>query len=145
MQSNNQERLEDANIKPKKTNRRIHTKNPKQKPNHNNIITKTVNLKIQPLKQTKLERNEKNTSAARYSRTAARYTGAPAPTRSAYLPAFKNRAIRPTGNCNPALLLLDVAFFDAPEPRVLPLPAISYELLSASDAKFLEREKEKLG
>uniref|UniRef100_A0A7C9CN91 Secreted protein n=1 Tax=Opuntia streptacantha TaxID=393608 RepID=A0A7C9CN91_OPUST len=68
------------------------------------------------------------TSAARYSRTAARYTGAPAPTRSAYFPAFRNRAMRPTGNCKPALLLRDVAFFAAPEPRVFPLPAIFAEL-----------------
>jgi hypothetical protein len=30
-----------------------------------------------------------STSAARYSSTAARYTGAPAPTRLAYLPAFR--------------------------------------------------------
>ena len=29
------------------------------------------------------------TSAAKYSNTAARYTGAPAPTLSAYLPCFK--------------------------------------------------------
>ncbi|KAK1328812.1 hypothetical protein QTO34_010981 [Cnephaeus nilssonii] len=34
-------------------------------------------------------------SAVRYSSTAARYTGAPAPTRSA-------RCTRPTGNCSPA-------------------------------------------
>ena len=38
------------------------------------------------------------TSAAKYSKTAAKYTGAPAPTRSVYFPFFKNLAILPTGN-----------------------------------------------
>ena len=38
------------------------------------------------------------TSAAKYSKTAAKYTGAPAPTLSVYFPFFKNLAILPTGN-----------------------------------------------
>jgi hypothetical protein len=37
-------------------------------------------------------------SAVKYSRTEARYTGAPAPTLGAYLPFFKYLPIRPTGN-----------------------------------------------
>tara|TARA_B100000674_G_scaffold485502_1_gene492465 strand:- start:1196 stop:1732 length:537 start_codon:yes stop_codon:yes gene_type:complete len=50
--------------------------------------------------------------------TAAMYTGAPAPTRVAYLPAFKYLATRPTGNCNPALADRLVAFFPVfPFPR----------------------------
>ena len=67
-----------------------------------------------------------STSAAKYSSTAARYTGAPAPTRSANLPYFMKRAIRPTGNCNPALadLLTGLAPpLDFPLPP-LPFPAI---------------------
>lgn len=71
------------------------------------------------------KRSGAQTSAARYSRTAARYTGAPAPTRSAYLPALRNLAILPTGNWSPALELLDVAFFAAPAPIALPRPAIA--------------------
>lgn len=43
------------------------------------------------------------TSAAKYSNTAAKYTGAPVPTLSEYLPDLKNLAILPTGNYNPAL------------------------------------------
>ena len=38
------------------------------------------------------------TSAAKYSRTAERYTGAPAPTLSVYLPYFKYLETLPTGN-----------------------------------------------
>ena len=38
------------------------------------------------------------TSAAKYSKTAARYTGAPAPTLSAYFPVLRYLAILPTGN-----------------------------------------------
>ena len=50
--------------------------------------------------------------------TAAMYTGAPAPTRVAYLPAFKYLATRPTGNCNPALADRLMAFFPVfPFPR----------------------------
>jgi hypothetical protein len=56
------------------------------------------------------------TSAARYSRTAAKYTGAPAPIRVANLPALMSRAILPTGNCNPALVLRETTFL----PTVLP-------------------------
>ena len=41
-------------------------------------------------------------SAVRYSRTPARYTGAPAPTRAAYLPFRSIRWTRPTGNTSPA-------------------------------------------
>jgi hypothetical protein len=61
---------------------------------------------------------EKETSAARYSNTAAKYTGAPAPTLVEYFPAFKNLAILPTGNCSPALVDRDMAFF----PELFPLP-----------------------
>jgi len=53
--------------------------------------------------------------------TAAMYTGAPAPTRVAYLPAFKYRATRPTGNCNPALADRLIAFlpvFPLPRPDI---------------------------
>jgi hypothetical protein len=35
-----------------------------------------------------------------------------------YFPALRNRAIRPTGNCRPALCDLDTAFF----PELFPLP-----------------------
>merc|ERR1711883_38115 len=58
-----------------------------------------------------------STSAARYSRTAARYTGAPAPTRVAYLPCLRYRLIRPTGNWSPALADREVPF-----PALFPLP-----------------------
>merc|ERR1719488_324769 len=57
-----------------------------------------------------------STSAAMYSRTAARYTGAPAPMREAYLPSFMWRCTRPTGNCRPAFAEREVAFFLEP-PR----------------------------
>merc|ERR1719498_1320958 len=65
------------------------------------------------------------TSAARYSRTEARYTGAPAPTLSAYLPCFMCLAILPTGNWRPALddLLTGLEALDLPFP-LPPLPAI---------------------
>ena len=43
-----------------------------------------------------------NNSAVKYSKTDAKYTGAPPPTRFAYPPRRKYRAIRPTGNCKPA-------------------------------------------
>lgn len=54
----------------------------------------------QPKGQNETEKIQKTkqTSAARYSSTAERYTGAPAPTRSAYFPALRNLAILPTGN-----------------------------------------------
>jgi hypothetical protein len=65
-----------------------------------------------------LHLREKETSAARYSNTAAKYTGAPAPTLVEYFPAFKNLAILPTGNCKPALVDRDMAFF----PELFPLP-----------------------
>ena len=61
-------------------------------------------------------------SAVKYSRMAARYTGAPAPTRVAYLPFFKNLPILPTGNWSPALEDLEVAFFPAPLPPFPPFP-----------------------
>merc|ERR1712078_953530 len=82
-----------------------------------------------------------STSALRYSRTAARYTGAPAPTRVAYLPCFRYRLMRPTGNCSPALADREVPFpapFPFPFPRpdivacrslsALPLPALPLPL-----------------
>jgi len=46
------------------------------------------------------------TSAAKYSKTAARYTGAPAPTLSEYFPVLRYLAILPTGNWSPAWLIL---------------------------------------
>ena len=46
-------------------------------------------------------------SAAKYSRTAAKYTGAPDPTLWEYLPVFKNLEILPTGNYKPALADLE--------------------------------------
>ncbi|CAM9458403.1 unnamed protein product [Scytosiphon promiscuus] len=55
-----------------------------------------------------------STSAVRYSRTAARYTGAPPPTRLENLPFLRKRPIRPTGNCRPALADLVVVFFPRP-------------------------------
>merc|ERR1719300_825205 len=50
-----------------------------------------------------------NTSATKYSRTAARYTGAPAPIRLAYPPCLRYLAIRPTGNVKPAFADRDTA------------------------------------
>ena len=44
-----------------------------------------------------------STSATKYSRTAAKYTGAPAAMRLEYLPWRKYLCIRLTGNCRPAL------------------------------------------
>ena len=58
--------------------------------------------------------------------TAAMYTGAPAPTRVAYLPAFRYRATRPTGNCNPALADRLIAFlpvFPLPRPDIVVVPS----------------------
>ena len=59
-------------------------------------------------------------SAHRYSMTAARYTGAPLPTRLAYCPDRNSDAVRPTGKVNPA-------FFDFPDPPALPFlpPALA--------------------
>ena len=62
------------------------------------------------------------TSAARYSRTAARYTGAPAPTLSEYLPCLRNLAILPTGNWSPAFDDLETGL----EPLDLPLPPFPF-------------------
>lgn len=83
------------------------------------------------LKILKFRFNSKQTSAARYSRTAERQTGAPAPTRSAYFPAFKNLAILPTGNWRPALedLETDLVAFG------LPLPPLVVELIFLVDGK----------
>jgi len=69
-------------------------------------------------------RLRKIASAARYSRTEARYTGAPEPIRSAYLPILRYRAIRPTGNWRPALLLREMPFLVVPDPWVFPRLAI---------------------
>jgi len=79
------------------------------------------------------------TSAARYSRTAERYTGAPAPTRSAYLPALRYRAMRPTGNCSPALEDRDtdlVAGFAFPRPPP-PVELIDASLLGSGNFRTL--------
>jgi len=62
-------------------------------------------------------------SAAKYSKTAARYTGAPAPMREAYLPARSWLWMRPTGNCSPALDDLDFPLFFAP-PDFFPVPLL---------------------
>ena len=62
------------------------------------------------------------TSAAMYSSTAARYTGAPAPMREAYRPSLMWRCTRPTGNCKPALADRLVAFlpvFPLPRPDIV--------------------------
>ena len=63
------------------------------------------------------------TSAAKYSNTAARQTGAPVPTLSVYLPCLKNLLILPTGNYNPALDDLETYFFDD-DDFPFPFPAI---------------------
>lgn len=63
-------------------------------------------------------------SATKYSKTAAIYTGAPTPTLSAYLPLFNILAILPTGKVNPALadleLYLDLDAF----PFAFPFPPL---------------------
>ena len=64
------------------------------------------------------------TSAAKYSRTAAKYTGAPAPTLSVYLPYLKYLAILPTGNYKPALVDLEVYLTEACLPLALPFPPV---------------------
>ena len=69
-----------------------------------------------------LPANSKN-SAAKYSNTAARQTGAPVPTLSVYLPYLKNLLILPTGNYNPALDDLETYFFDD-DDFPFPFPAI---------------------
>ncbi|KAL5982272.1 hypothetical protein ACLOJK_016343 [Asimina triloba] len=46
------------------------------------------------------------------------------------LQTFKKRAIRLTGNCRPALLLLDMAFLEEPNPKVFPLPSITTTFLA---------------
>merc|ERR1740131_568239 len=61
-----------------------------------------------------------STSATMYSRTAAKYTGAPAPTRLAYPPCLRYRAIRPTGNVRPALLERLTVFDPLGTPRFPP-------------------------
>lgn len=57
-------------------------------------------------------------SAARYSRTAARWTGEVPLRRSTYRPSLRYRARRPTGNSRLAFLDLKMALV----PLVLPLP-----------------------
>lgn len=47
----------------------------------------------------------------RYSMTAAMYTGEPTPIRKRWVPIFKYRCIRPTGNVTLALCDLDIAFW----------------------------------
>ena len=59
-----------------------------------------------------------------YSSTAAVYTGAPAPMRCAYLPSFRCRASRPTGNCKPAFCERETCFFACSLSPLLPLPLI---------------------
>ena len=65
------------------------------------------------------------TSAAKYSRTAAKYTGAPAPTLFVYFPFFKNLAILPTGNYKPALDDLDTALV----PDYFPFPPFDFPVI----------------
>jgi hypothetical protein len=96
-------------------------------------------------------------SAVKYSSTAAKYTGAPAPTRSAYLPSRKWRWIlkeneqseifslrqklvethRPTGNCKPARLERVVDF---------PVPFLAFPFppaLAAAKTKNKKQKREK--
>jgi len=71
--------------------------------------------------------------------TAAMYTGAPAPTRVAYLPAFKYRATRPTGNCNPALADRLIAFlpvFPLPRPDIVRLERLVVTRRSTVDDRL---------
>ena len=106
--------------------RQIHSffKKPQPENTYNIILCENFFPKLHPPERTRMQNpqtkshgyNNRLTSAARYSRTAAKYTGAPAPTRVANLPALMRRAILPTGNCNPALVLREIAFF----PTVLP-------------------------
>ena len=65
-----------------------------------------------------------NTSAVKYSKIAAVYTAAVAPTLYlAPILVFKNLWILPTGNYNPALCDLDYGdFFDFPAPTFPPFP-----------------------
>jgi hypothetical protein len=99
-------------------------KKPQPENTYNIILCKNFFPKLHPPERTRMQNpqtkshgyNNRLTSAARYSRTAAKYTGAPAPTRVANLPALMRRAILPTGNCNPALVLRETAFL----PTVLP-------------------------
>eukprot|EP01083_Nonionella_stella_P161028 526955_1 len=49
-----------------------------------------------------------NNSAVKYSKTDAKYTGAPPPIRREKPPCLMYRAIRPTGNCNPATAFLKI-------------------------------------
>jgi hypothetical protein len=50
-----------------------------------------------------------------------------------YFPAFKNLAILPTGNCRPALVERDMAFF----PELFPLPDM------VTDEKYVYRKRKK--
>lgn len=70
-------------------------------------------------------RLRKIASAARYSRTEARYTGAAELIRSAYLPVLRYRATRPTGNWRPALLLREMPFLVVLDPWALSWLAIA--------------------
>ena len=63
---------------------------------------------------------------------AARYTGAPAPTRVAYFPFLRNLPILPTGNWRPALDDLVWDFFPSAFPRPpfppFPAPALAVDI-----------------
>ena len=81
-------------------------------------------------------------SAHKYSNTAARYTGAPAPIRVAYFPVRRYRPIRPTGNCKPALADAVVDFF-APRPP-FPFPkATSKQTKSTKQNKQKKTKRER--
>ena len=61
-------------------------------------------------------------SATKYSRTAAKKTGAPIPTLSEYLPDLSILAILPTGKAKPALADLDVYLGLWDFPFAFPFP-----------------------
>ena len=72
-----------------------------------------------------------STSAVRYSSTAARYTGAPAPRHFAYRPERSLRATRDTGKISPDLLDLVLDVFLCP-----PRPPLRAETMDAIDAAW---------
>ena len=61
-------------------------------------------------------------SATKYSRTAAKKTGAPIPTLSEYLPVLSILAILPTGKAKPALADLEVYLGLCAFPFAFPFP-----------------------